>query len=224
MEVTTIPDIRERNDRPKDKQPKHQAVSIVQRQMVQRFVKELNDSANQPDRSDSAERTATEQVETTTREIVHEAVQQRIRGFFRKCTAGAICPAAPRAGITARTNRRATHPARCDAAAEHTDTRTAGTGPTCLCPTNRKIGRVSAANHVGAAATAAYHSDRAIGRKCTASAHGRCAHPARTATVTERTATSAAGAGQTCLCPANRKGVHHNKSAGTLDNSRHHAD
>jgi hypothetical protein len=75
MEVTTIPDIRERNDRPKDKQPKHQAVSIVQRQMVQRFVKELNDSANQPDRSDSAERTATEQVETTTREIVHEAVQ-----------------------------------------------------------------------------------------------------------------------------------------------------
>ena len=75
MEVTTIPDIRERNDRPKDKQPKHQAVSIVQRQMVQRFVKELNDSANQPDRSDSAERTATEQVETTAREIVHEAVQ-----------------------------------------------------------------------------------------------------------------------------------------------------
>ena len=75
MEVTTIPDIRERNDRPKDKQPKHQAVSIVQRQMVQRFVKELNDSANQPDRSDSAERTATEQVETTVREIVYEAVQ-----------------------------------------------------------------------------------------------------------------------------------------------------
>ena len=75
MEVTTIPDIRERNDRPKDKQPKHQAVSIVQRQMVQKFMKELNDSAKQPDRSDSAERTATEQVETTVREIVHEAVQ-----------------------------------------------------------------------------------------------------------------------------------------------------
>ena len=75
MEVTTIPDIRERNDRPKDKQPKHQAVSIVQRQMVQKFVKELSDSAKQPDRSDSAERTATEQVETTVREIVHEAVQ-----------------------------------------------------------------------------------------------------------------------------------------------------
>ena len=43
--------------------------------MVQKFVKELNDSAKQPDRSDSAEHTATEQVETTARELVHEAVQ-----------------------------------------------------------------------------------------------------------------------------------------------------
>ena len=43
--------------------------------MVQKFVKELNDSAKQPDRSDSAEHTATEQVETTAREIVHDAVQ-----------------------------------------------------------------------------------------------------------------------------------------------------
>ena len=43
--------------------------------MVQKFVKELSDSAKQPDRSDSAEHTATEQVETTAREIVHEAVQ-----------------------------------------------------------------------------------------------------------------------------------------------------
>ena len=74
-EVTTIPDIRERNGRPKDRPPKHQAASTVQRQMVQKFVKELGDSAKQPDRSDSAERTATEQVETTAREIVHEAVQ-----------------------------------------------------------------------------------------------------------------------------------------------------
>ena len=70
-----IPDIRERNDRPKDRQPKHQVTSTVQRQMVQKFVKELNDSAKQPDRSDSAECTATEQVETTAREIVHEAIQ-----------------------------------------------------------------------------------------------------------------------------------------------------
>ncbi len=75
MEVISIPDIRERADRPKDKQPKHQVTSTVQRQMVQKFVKELNDSAKQPDRSDSAERTATEQVETTARELVHEAVQ-----------------------------------------------------------------------------------------------------------------------------------------------------
>ena len=43
--------------------------------MVQKFVKELSDSAKQPDRSDSAERIATEQVETAAREIVHEAVQ-----------------------------------------------------------------------------------------------------------------------------------------------------
>ena len=74
-EVNTIPDIRERNDRPRDKQPKHQVTSTVQRQIVQKFVKELSDSAKQPDRSDSAERTATEQVETTVREIVYEAVQ-----------------------------------------------------------------------------------------------------------------------------------------------------
>ena len=70
-----MPDIRERNDRQKDKQPKHQAASTVQRQMVQKFVKELGDSAKQPDRSDSAERTATEQVEMTAREIVYETVQ-----------------------------------------------------------------------------------------------------------------------------------------------------
>ena len=74
-EVNSIPDIRERNDRSKDKQPKHQVTSTVQRQMVQKFVKELSDSAKQPDRSDSAERIATEQVETAAREIVHEAVQ-----------------------------------------------------------------------------------------------------------------------------------------------------
>ena len=75
MEVILIPNIRERNDRPKDKPPKHQAAFTVQRQMAQKFVKELGDSAKPPDRSDSAERTATEQVETTAREIVHEAVQ-----------------------------------------------------------------------------------------------------------------------------------------------------
>ena len=85
QEVRTIPDIRERNDRPKDKQPKHQATSTVQRQMVQKFVKELSDSVKQPDRSDSAEHTATEQVETTAREIAHEAVQLP-RSFSRQAT------------------------------------------------------------------------------------------------------------------------------------------
>ena len=55
--------------------------------MVQKFVKELNDSTKQPDRSGSAESTATEQVETTTREIVHEAVQLPHRVFG--CTAPA---------------------------------------------------------------------------------------------------------------------------------------
>ena len=74
-EVTNISDIRERNDRPKDKQPKHRTASTVQRQIVQKFVKKLNDSAKQSERSDSAEHTATEQVEMTAREIVHEAVQ-----------------------------------------------------------------------------------------------------------------------------------------------------
>ena len=72
-EVISIPDIRERNDRPKDKQPKHQAASTVQRQMVQKFVKELNENTKQSDRSNSAETTATEQVEMTARKIVHEA-------------------------------------------------------------------------------------------------------------------------------------------------------
>ena len=53
--------------------------------MVQKFVKELSDSAKYPDRSDSAEHTATEQVETTAREIAHEAVQLP-RSFSRQAT------------------------------------------------------------------------------------------------------------------------------------------
>ena len=98
MEVTTIPDIRERNDRPKDKQPKHRTASAVQRQMVQKFVKELNDSAKQSDRSGSAETTATEQVETTAREIVHEAVQlphRAIQSPARKESADSSANAQP---------------------------------------------------------------------------------------------------------------------------------
>ncbi len=80
-EVSSIPDIRERNDRPKDRQTKHPITSAAQRQMVQKFVIELNDSAKQSDRSDSAERAATEQVETAVHEITHEAVQLPHRVF-----------------------------------------------------------------------------------------------------------------------------------------------
>ena len=43
--------------------------------MVRKFVKELNDSAKQPNQAGSAERAATEQVETVACEIVHAAVQ-----------------------------------------------------------------------------------------------------------------------------------------------------
>ena len=43
--------------------------------MVQKSINELGDSTKQSDRSDSAETAATEQIETTAREIVHEAVQ-----------------------------------------------------------------------------------------------------------------------------------------------------
>ena len=73
--MISIPDIRERKGRQKNKQPKHQTASAVQRQMVQKSIKELGDSTKQSDRSDSAKTAATEQVETTVREIVHEAVQ-----------------------------------------------------------------------------------------------------------------------------------------------------
>ena len=73
--MISIPDIRERKGRQKNKQPKHQTASAVQRQMVQKSIKELGDSTKQSDRSDSAKTAATEQIETTAREIVHEAVQ-----------------------------------------------------------------------------------------------------------------------------------------------------
>ena len=211
MEVTTIPDIRERNDRPKDKQPKHQAVSIVQRQMVQRFVKELNDSANQPDRSDSAERTATEQVETTTREIVHEAVQLPRRAIQHPArresadsSANAQLEGASCCAIRAVDREYAasayggyTHPTGTATAAEHTGTYTAGTGPSCLCPASHKGDRVSTTNHAGTAGGAASHSDHANGRKCTASAHERCTRPDRTETATKPPGTHSTRTGPT---------------------------
>ncbi|MGM9631367.1 hypothetical protein [Butyricicoccus sp.] len=74
-EVTPIPDIREQSDRRKDKHEKRPAASAVQRQMVQKFVKEVNDSAKQPDSAANAESAAAEQVEAAVCEIAHEAVQ-----------------------------------------------------------------------------------------------------------------------------------------------------
>ncbi|MFQ9825157.1 MAG: NlpC/P60 family protein [Oscillospiraceae bacterium] len=62
--------------------------------MVQKFVKELGDSAKQPDRSDSAERTATEQVETTAREIVHEAAQLPRRAIQHPARKESAAPSA----------------------------------------------------------------------------------------------------------------------------------
>lgn len=96
--MISIPDIRERNDRPKDKQPKHQATSTVQRQIVRKFVKELNDSAKQPNQAGSAERAATEQIETVACEIVHAAVQlphRAIQHPARKESAGSPANAQP---------------------------------------------------------------------------------------------------------------------------------
>ena len=97
-----MPDIRERNDRPKDKQPKHRTASTVQRQIVQKFVKKLNDSAKQSERSDSAEHTATEQVETTAREIAREAVQlprRAIQHPARKKSADSSANAQPEQSV-----------------------------------------------------------------------------------------------------------------------------
>lgn len=62
--------------------------------MVQKFVKELGYSAKQPDRSDSAERTATEQVETTAREIVHEAAQLPRRAIQHPARKESAAPSA----------------------------------------------------------------------------------------------------------------------------------
>ena len=59
--------------------------------MVRKFVKELNDSAKQPNQAGSAERAATEQVETVACEIVHAAVQlphRAIQHPARKESAG----------------------------------------------------------------------------------------------------------------------------------------
>ncbi len=117
-----------------------------------------------------------------------------------------------------------THPTGTATAAEHTGAYTSGTGPSCLCPANCKNGHISVTDHVGAAA--AYHSDRAIGGKYAATAHGRCAHPVRTESAAERTSVHAAGADPSRLCPASHKGdrVSTTNHAGTAGGAASHSD
>ena len=74
-EVNIIPDIREKDNPARAKSKRRATPSVVQRQMVQKFINELNHSAKQSEAADSAENAATEQLETAAREIVHEAMQ-----------------------------------------------------------------------------------------------------------------------------------------------------
>lgn len=73
-EVNIIPDIREKDNPARDKSKRRATPSVVQRQMVQKFINELNHTAKQSESADSAENAATEQLETAAREIVHEAI------------------------------------------------------------------------------------------------------------------------------------------------------
>lgn len=72
--MSSIPDIREKDNPARDKSKRRAAPSVVQRQMVQKFINELNHTAKQSESADSAENTATEQLETAAREIVREAI------------------------------------------------------------------------------------------------------------------------------------------------------
>ena len=72
--MSSIPDIREKGSPARDKSKRRATPSVVQRQMVQKFINELNHTAKQSEAADSAESTATEQLETAAREIVHEAI------------------------------------------------------------------------------------------------------------------------------------------------------
>ena len=73
-EVNIIPDIREKDSPARDKSKRRATLSVVQRQMVQKFINELNHTAKQSEAADSAENAATEQSETIAREIVHEVI------------------------------------------------------------------------------------------------------------------------------------------------------
>ena len=83
------------------------------------------------------------------------------------------------------------HPVRTKAAAEHTSPHTAGTGPTHLCPANRRGDCGSTICNTG--------------RKYTTSAHERCTHPDRTETAAERIDNHTAGARPSRLCPTSKE-------------------
>ena len=72
--MNIIPDIREKGSPARDKSKRRATPSVVQRQMVQKFINELNHTAKQSESADSAENAATEQLETAAREIAHEAI------------------------------------------------------------------------------------------------------------------------------------------------------
>ena len=141
---------------------------------------------------------------------------QKIRRFFCRCAAGAVRPATP-------TCRGPSHTARIAAAAERTDTSAAGPSAPRLCPASCKGCRVS---HVGTAVGVSGFTICAIDRKYAAPAHGRCAHPTRTATSAKRLGSRTARADPTCLCPANRKSSHNSAAnhAGAVTIAALHSD
>ena len=73
-EVNIIPIIREKDNPAREKAKRRATPSVVQRQMVQKFINELNHTAKQSESTDNAENVATKQLETAAREIVHEVI------------------------------------------------------------------------------------------------------------------------------------------------------
>ena len=113
------------------------------------------------------------------------------RAIGRKCTASA--------------HGRYTHPVRTKAAAARISDHAAGAGPPRLCSADRKNSYDGTVDHAGTVTTAGPHSDRAIDGKYAATAHGRCAHPARSEAAAERTNANTAGTGATRVCAAGKE-------------------
>ena len=72
--MNIIPIIREKDNPAREKAKRRATPSVVQRQMVQKFINELNHTAKQSESTDNAENVATKQLETAAREIVHEVI------------------------------------------------------------------------------------------------------------------------------------------------------